>query len=215
MSQNISSHSHRRARRSGERGNSLVLATIALTGLVTLGSLTVLSVQGGMASTGQERFNSMALYAAESGAAVAMDYLRQNVDPAAKWSAFVSPSNASPPFPAGIYGNQKQPGDPSNLFSPGVSAWYEVSILNNRTDPNFANPSTNDSDARVIIRSTGHGPDGSTAQVEWEVAAGNITGSSLPCNETAQKDQNANGNGNNGCLGTVDSSVVVTATITP
>ena len=100
------SHRQYRRSRSGERGNSLVLATIALTGLVTLGTLTVLSVQGGMASTGQERFNSMALYAAESGAAVAMDYLRQNVDPAAKWSAFVSPSNTTPPFPAGLYGNQ-------------------------------------------------------------------------------------------------------------
>ena len=63
-------------RRQRERGNSLVLAMIVLTALGTLSMLTLMSVRSGMQTSSGDRFRSTALYAAESGAAAAMDYLR-------------------------------------------------------------------------------------------------------------------------------------------
>ena len=68
--------------RQPERGNTLVLALIVLSALATLGELTILSVRGGIATTAGDRFHTMSLYAAESGAATAMDFLRGNLDPA-------------------------------------------------------------------------------------------------------------------------------------
>jgi len=67
-------------RRDRERGNSLVLAMIVLTALGALGALTVVSVQGGIASASSDRFHAIAVYAAESGGAAAMDFLRKNIN---------------------------------------------------------------------------------------------------------------------------------------
>src|SRR5688572_1627325 len=145
-----------------QRGNAMVIALIALTGLITLGSLTVLSVQGGLATSGHDRFQAIALYAAESGAASAVDYLRKNYDGVnGKWEAFVSASNIDPPHPTGIPGNGKQPGDAENLFTPSMQSWFDVAVLNNREDDGFAGGG--DLDGRVIIRSTGYGPNGTVA----------------------------------------------------
>lgn len=155
-------------RRDRQAGNSMVLALIVMSSLAALGSLTALSVQGSLKSSSTDRFQSVALYAAESGAAVAMDYLRTHTDPVTYWSAFVDGNNNNPPaFP--MQSNDKPPGDPDNPFSTDQHAWYHVEILNNRDDPSYGGGAPNDTDCRVIIRSTGHGPQGSVAIVEWDV----------------------------------------------
>ena len=181
-----------------QRGSALVVSLIVLTGLITLGGLTVLAVQGGIGAAGHQRHRSSALYAAESGAAAAMDYLRRNVDTTSKWSAFVEPANASPQRPAEIAGNGAPPGDAGNLFSADVRAWYEVEILNNLDDDGFA--TGDDEDGRVIIRATGHGPNGTVAQVEWQVGV-QITGAGgRPCPGYGQKGMAEDGAGRNDCL---------------
>jgi Tfp pilus assembly protein PilX len=159
--------------RDRQRGNSLVLALVVLSALATLGSLTVISVQSSLKTSTNDRSQAIAMYAAESGAAVAMDFLRTNY--ATDWSTYVTPGNAPPlmmlPFPS----NNAQPDAPNNLFSstppPGYNAWYSVEVLNNRNDPGFLPASNSDTDKQIIIRSTGHGPQGSVSILEWEVQA--------------------------------------------
>jgi hypothetical protein len=186
----------------------MVIALIALTGLITLGSLTVLSVQGGLASSGHDRFQAIALYAAESGAAAAVDYLRKNYDGAAKWDAYVSDGNVDPPHPPGIPGNQRAPGDSQNLFSTGMQSWYDVAILNNPDDAMFA--TGGDDDGRVIIRSTGYGPNGTVAVVEWEVKAPATVPIGRPCPSYGQRGMAEDGAGRNDCLSNVASGDTAT-----
>lgn len=165
--------------RDRQRGNSLVLALIVLSALATLAGLTVVSVQSGLKTSTHDRSQAIATYAAESGAAVAMDFLRNHFhnDTAQPlgWSAYVKPRNESvvPVDPADIPSNDALPGTPNNLFSPDQNAWFDIQLLNNRDDPGFAvsppPPGGNDQDGRIIIRTTGHGPQGSVAIVEWEI----------------------------------------------
>lgn len=153
-------------RRQPERGNTLVLSMIVMSALATLSGLTVLTVQGGLSTTTHDRFHGMATYAAESGCAAAMDFLRANLNPVSGWLAFISPSNSAivkPPF----LGNDKLPGDPQNPFSADQQSWYSVEILNNRGDTGFVGGT--DDDKRVIIRATGHGPQQAIAIIEWEI----------------------------------------------
>lgn len=187
----------------------MLVALIALTGLVTLGSLTVLSVQGGIAAVGHDRHQSVALYVAESGAAASMDFLRRNVKVGPVYfSEYVEPSNATPQFPTGIVGNRALPGAPGNLFSTDMNAWYEVEILNNLDDPGFA--AGDDTDERVIIRATGHAANGAMAQVEWQVQANAVTGIGRPCPSYGQKGMAEDGAGRNDCLTNVVSTDVAT-----
>lgn len=164
--------------RDPQRGNSMLLAMIVLSALGTLGSLTVVSVQGVLKASTNDRSQAIAMYAAESGAAAAMDALRRNYnpDPTVLWSAFVQKGNGPlplTPMPTSVLpSNGVLPGDPSNqnLFSTDLNAWFSVTILNNPDDPAFdANQANHDSDGQVIIQSTGHGPQGAIAIVEWEV----------------------------------------------
>jgi hypothetical protein len=193
-----------------------LVALIALTGLVTLAGITVLSVQGGIATSAADRFNAIALYAAESGAAAGMDYLRKNLVISAGGTGttrtfpttFVSASNAAPPQLPDIPGNNKLPGDPANLFSPSMQAWYTVELLNNRGDSGYATGL--DTDGDLIIRATGHGPDGATAQVEWEINGNGALSANTPCPAYAQKDMAENGAGVNDCLTTVNSTTTAT-----
>jgi len=137
-----------------------------MSALATLGALTVVSVQSSLKTSTNDRSETIARYAAESGAAVAMDFLRNQLAVGA--NSYVSPSN-NPPLPVpGFPSNGALPGTPDNLFSPDQNAWYSVEILNNRSDPGFV--AGTDMDQQVIIRSTGHGPQGSVAIIEWEVA---------------------------------------------
>jgi hypothetical protein len=187
--------------RNTERGNAMLLSMIVLTALAALGGLTVVSVQGGIATSGNDRFHTIAVYAAESGGAVAMDYLRKNVNKTTGWSAFVKANNVDPVSPA-IPGNNAMYAAPGNLFSADIRGAYSVIVLNNRSDTGFA--AGTDQDARVIIRSTGYGPNGAIAVIEWEITASNITGLGRPCPQYAQKGISEDGAGRNDCLGVIN-----------
>ncbi len=147
--------------RDRQRGNSLVLALIVMSALATLGSLTVVSVQSSLKTSTNDRAQTIALYAAESGAAYAMDFLRANATVA--WTPYFTPEGTpyppNPSFPT----NQAQPGTPDNPFSADQNAWFAIQFSNN------PNEGATDIDRQVIIRSTGHGPLGSVAIVDWEV----------------------------------------------
>lgn len=155
------------APRDPERGAALVLTLIAITALLGLGALTVLSVQTEIATGGQSRFSQAALYAAESGANSGMDYLRTRCSVSGFFGASVEPSNVNPQQPAEIVGNNARPGQTGNPFDPTLDLWYTVEILNNRNDGGFV--AGDDFDAVVILRSTGRGPDQTVAIVELEV----------------------------------------------
>jgi hypothetical protein len=158
-----------------------VLALIVMSALATLGSLTVVSMQSNIQLSTNDRAQAIALYAAESGAAVTMAALRNLFNPAppnpgwTAWSAYVTANNL-PPFPditPLVPSSGVRPGDPSgrNLFDRDQNAWYEILLLNNPDDPSFGTGGngTNETDGIVIIRSTGHGPQGSLAIIEWTV----------------------------------------------
>lgn len=154
----------------------MLLALIVMSALATLGSLTVVSMQSSIQLSTNDRAQTIAMYAAESGAAVAMDFLRKNfdIDPAGKttWSTYVVSLNQAPlvdmstPIPS----SGARPGSPNNLFDPDQNAWFEIVLLNNPDDPAFrVGTGANETDGKVIIRSTGHGPQGSLAIIEWEI----------------------------------------------
>ncbi|MBC7974786.1 MAG: hypothetical protein H7138_07340 [Myxococcales bacterium] len=162
-------------RRSPERGNSLLIALIVLSSLATLGSLTVVSVQSSLRASTNDRSHAIAMYAAESGGAAAMAFLREpaNFDAANGWSAYVT-QNGEPTELTALVSHNKPPGDLDNELSPDQNAYFFIELINNRSDPNYVQPPggvgpANDKDGIVIIRSTGHGPQGSTAVIEWEV----------------------------------------------
>jgi hypothetical protein len=177
-----------------------VLALVILSALGTLGMLTVGGVRAGIKTTGNDRFHSIALYAAESGGAAAMDYLRGVVDPTTGFTALLQ---SGQPSPDEIVGNNKLPGATGNPFSDDMHAYYRVEISNNRSDSGYA--TSTDNDKRVVIRATGYGPDGAVAIIEWDLASagGRIT---RPCPVYAQKGQSEDNAGRNDCLGTIDTS---------
>ena len=187
-----------------------MLALVVLTALGTLSTLTVFSVKGGIQTSANDRFHEMALYAAESGGAAAMDFLRQNQDPLTGWKAFISPSNSSVQVPSGITGNNAPPGDPNNPFSTDINSYYKVEIYNNRSDTGYV--LGNDDDKRVVLRSTGYGPNGAVAIIEWEIKS-NASSSSRPCPSYGQKNESEDNSGRNDCLGNINTSD--TATYTP
>lgn len=160
--------------RDRQRGNSLVLALIVMSALATLGSLTVVSVQSSLKASTNDRSQTVALYAAESGAGYAMDFLRASSSPPS-WNALLStvttaatiPVAPDPLFPT----NDAQPGSPGNPFSIDQNAWFDIRFFNNPGDPGGP---TSDTDQQIIIRSTGHGPQESVAVVEWEVKLINV-----------------------------------------
>jgi hypothetical protein len=170
--------------RDRQRGNSMVLALIVLSALATLGSLTVVSVQSSLRASTNDRSQAVAMFAAESGGALAIQYLRNNFDPGTPpgtyWSAFVEANNA-PPFEmtsAQIPSEGILPGVTGNVFTADQRAWYELVVLNNRGDPSLA--AGDDADGQIIIRSTGHGPQGALAIIEWEIARAVPTGGAAP-----------------------------------
>jgi hypothetical protein len=193
----------KKSKRQRQRGSAMVLSTIVLTALATLSGLTVVSVQGGIASSSNDRFHTIAVYAAESGGAVAMDFLRKNVNKDTYWSSYVTANNATP-FQPPVPGNNVGIGGAGNLFSADMRGAYTVQVLNNRADPKYATGT--DGDARVVIRSTGYGPNGAVAVIEWEISAANITGLGRPCPQYGQKGISEDGSGRNDCLGTINTA---------
>lgn len=192
--------------RARQRGNVMLLLLLALAGLGALGGITVIATRGSMNAAGHDRWKTIALYAAESGAAAGIDYLRRQTEEAVPWSALVSPSNTAPISPSDAIGNGVMNGDSGNPFSADTQAWYEIEILNNETDPGFA--LGEDRDNRLIIRSTGHGPDGTTAKVEWEVRNNNTGTGGQHCPTYGQRGLAEDGAGRNDCLSTIDASVM-------
>lgn len=165
--------------RRGERGSVLVVVTISLVAMVALGSITILTVRSGLSSTTHDRFKAIALFAAEAGVAVGLNYLRQqHAGPSQHWSALVTAENSPLVAPPGFPGEGAKPGEVGNLFSPGMEAWYEVRILNNRDDgayDSFLNKyagyaSGNDTDGHIILQVTGHGPNNAAALIEVEIS---------------------------------------------
>jgi hypothetical protein len=202
----VNRHTSRQARQR-ERGNSLVLAMIVLAALGTLSALTVVTVEGGITTAGNDRFHMVAVYSAESGGAAAMDFLRRNINLTTGWKAYVSANNASPPQPS-LSGNNADVGTTGNLMSSDMPGWYSVQILNNRGDSGFA--TGDDNDKRVVIRSTGYGPNGAVAVIEWEITAQNALGLGRPCSVYSQKNESEDGSGRNDCLGTLNTSDTAT-----
>jgi hypothetical protein len=152
-----------------QRGSILLVSMIALTAMLSVAMLTILSVQSEVQTAGADRFEAIALYAAESGGWAGVDFLRDNCDPVKLFSDLMVPNNINPQKPAGIYGNLCQPGSTTctNPFDARLKAWYEVSILNNLGDPFLAIGKDNDS--QVILHVVGHGPNGTIATLEIEV----------------------------------------------
>jgi Tfp pilus assembly protein PilX len=147
--------------RDRQRGNSLLLSLIVLSSLATLGGLTVVSVQSSLKASTNDRSQTIAVYAAESGGAAAMNFLRLMMAAGPiDWTPFL---NTTPTFA----GNNVQPDATGNPFSADQNAWYVVKIVNNRNE--LSGNLATDTDRQVIIRSTGHGPLGSLAIIEWEV----------------------------------------------
>ncbi|MEZ4363916.1 MAG: hypothetical protein R3B48_27320 [Kofleriaceae bacterium] len=152
----------------------MIVTLIALTGLATLGAITVSSVQGGITSATSEKAHAIAIYAAEAGAMSAMDYLAPVYTLANHFSYVTRLSNINPEVPPGLPGNEKLPGVAGNVFSPEMQAWYRVTVLNNPTDPNFDSAAAEaadqeDSDGRINLLSQGFGPDGATATLEVQL----------------------------------------------
>jgi hypothetical protein len=184
----------------------MLLLLLALAGLGALGGITVIATRGSMNAAGHDRWKTIALYAAESGAAAGIDYLRRQTEEGVSWSALVSPSNSSPISPSDVVGNGVPNGESGNPFSTDTQAWYEIEILNNETDSGFA--LGEDRDRRLIIRSTGHGPDGTTAKVEWEVRDNNTGTGGQHCPTYGQRGLAEDGAGRNDCLSTIDATVM-------
>jgi hypothetical protein len=64
----------------------------------------------------------------------------------------------------------------------------------------------------VIVRATGHGPNGATAQVEWEVKSNFTGGTVAHCPSYGQRGLAEDGAGRNDCLSVIDSTVFETYT---
>lgn len=186
----------------------MLLALIVLGALGTLSALTVVSVQGGIATAGNDRFHAIAVYAAESGGAAGMDFLRKNLSLSSGWSAYVSASNASPPQPTALAGNNQVSGAVGNVFTADTQGWYSVQILNNRGDSGYATGA--DNDKRVILRSTGYGPNGAVAVIEWDISGANAAGLGRPCSAYAQKNESEDDSGRNDCLGVINTGDTAT-----
>lgn len=185
-------------KRNPEAGNTVVLALIVLSALGTLGMLAVTSARSSTQTTANDRFHSIALYAAESGCAAAMEYLRANLDPDQGWTAALEETAWE-----GIVGNNAPHGSEENPFSADLPATYSVEILNNRSDSGFS--TGQDTDKRVIIRSTGYGPDRAVAVIEWEVQSSAST-TQRPCPTYGQRGMSEDNAGRNDCLGSIDTT---------
>jgi len=129
-----------------------------------------------------------------------MDYLRSRIHATDNWGNHVVANNDMSLIvpPPQILGNEAQPGAAANIFSPDMKAWYHVIILNNEDDTGFS--AGTDDDARVVIRSTGYGPGGAVARVEWEVLVDGAIGLGRACTSYAQQNVDADGAGRNDCV---------------
>jgi len=189
----------------------MLVAMTTLTGLLAIATVTLVKVKRGINASSQSRFQSVALFSAESGVSAGMDYLRNNIDPVEYYEALISPDN-SPVLapPTDIAGNGIAHGDVGNLFTGDIKMSYEVTVLNNVDDPGFA--LGEDQDGIVILRSIGRGPGNSMVVLEVEVNGGDDVNTSRPCPGYAQKGMAEDGAGRNDCLGTINAATTTTFT---
>jgi hypothetical protein len=159
--------------RRGQRGSVLMVSIIALVALLGIGVVSMVAVRSDTKASGNDRFLQLALYAAESGSNAGMDYVRGSCTGTQTLSDLVEPNNVNPQEPTAIFGNGIKPGQSGNLFTTGI--WYDVTILNNPSDPGFA--AGNDTDIRVIVHSVGHAPDGASTTIDVEVVVANCQAS--------------------------------------
>jgi hypothetical protein len=149
----------------------LATATVVLAGLTIVAGFTIVTIQRTTGVSGQQRGHAQALHAAEAGVEAAASFLRANIQAGTFWSAYVAlPDGTGVPaavVPAGIAGNGIPPGGAGNPFDAAALSWYEVALHNNRADPGAGVPA--DQDAVMIIKSTGHGPDGARVVLEVRV----------------------------------------------
>ncbi len=148
--------------RRGERGAALIVAIIAVVALLGIGMVTMLAVRSDTSASGADRFQQIALYAAESGAAAGIDFLRSNCK--VDGTFFTQYVGQSPP---GVTGNGIQPGQTGNPFTNSPSTWYQVTINNNITATEAV--AGTDGDGIVVLRSVGYGPNQTQATIEVEV----------------------------------------------
>jgi hypothetical protein len=168
-------------------------------------ALTVGAVSRGVQTAGHQVTDVQALHAAQSGVAAAAAFLRHHISQGQNWSAYVSPNNASPSSPEQIVGNGVESDDPTAPLT-AVSSWYEVTLLNNTDDPGYA--SGTDTDALIVIRSIGHGPDGARVVLEVEVVGDGVAPADSLCAGYAQQNLSELGAGRDDCLGEVHSGTV-------
>lgn len=152
-----------------QRGSVLIVVLVTLSALLMAATITILKVDRGSKASSQARFQSVALFAAESGVSAGMEFLRANYHPVVHFGALVSPSNTSIQSPLGIPGNMLPALDSGSLFSGDVKMHYEVSLLNNRSDSGFA--SGVDADSILMLRSVGYGPGTSMVVLEVTIDA--------------------------------------------
>ena len=200
-------------KRDPEKGAALVLTMVTIAALLGLGAVTLLTMQSELVSSGQTRFQAQALYAAESGVAAGIDYLRNSCSPTDLFSASISADNANPPVPPAdqLLGNGVRPGEAGTLFGTGSQLWYEVSILNNINDTGLADGI--DSDGVVILRATGHGPDNATVALEVEVVGADCLGE-FCAQEFAQRNITARNDAHAICSARVEATAT-TRTLSP
>jgi Tfp pilus assembly protein PilX len=148
--------------RRGERGAALIVALVAVVALLGIGMVTMLSVRSDTSASASDRFQQIALYAAESGAYAGVDFLRSNCKTDGSFfSQFLGTS------PAAIVGNNIAYGTAGNPFSNMPGTYYQVTIQNNATE---LTP-TIDTDGMVILHSVGYGPNNTQSIVELEVSS--------------------------------------------
>ncbi len=189
----------------------MLVAMTTSSGLLAVATLTLVKVKRGVNASSQSRFQSVSLFAAESGVSAGMDFLRQNMDATLYFSDLVSANN-SPVLapPVGIAGNTIEHGATGNLFVGTIPMSYDVTILNNIDDPGYA--TGDDQDGIVVIRSIGFGPDQASVTLEVTVNGIEESNTSRPCPGYAQRGMAEDGAGRNDCLGTINAATITTFT---
>ena len=170
-----------------QRGSAMLISMVVIMALTGLGLVAVTNVRSGSQASSHARFERSAMFAAESGVAAAMEYLRATPD----WGTITLGSPVGHPA---VVGGGIKPGQVNYPFSATSQASYEVTFRNNVEDT-----ASGDSDKRLVIRSQGTGADGTSVIIEVEVGESD---SSARCSAgyTGQRGFGADGRGVVNCV---------------
>jgi Tfp pilus assembly protein PilX len=167
-----------RAPRRGERGAALIVAIIAVVALLGIGMVTMLAVRSDTSAGAADRFQQIALYAAESGAHAGIDFLSHNCQ--TNGNFFTQYLGTTP---GGITGNTIAYGASGNPFSNMGSMAYTVTISNNTGEAS----ATTDTDGTVVLHSIGYGPNNTQVTIEVEVSSPSCISTTCTSGDFAQK----------------------------